>query len=233
MTINAGGFDYSEAWQVAETIIFDRKLSDVEIQKVEDYLALNYGIISYSDTQSYSDTLTVNAASGSLTLSDTITAIFGYRNSFTVSPSIPGITMESISTNNVRIRIANTVSTGTYWETITATDTAGNSALLPVRINVVAALQWSASNPVSVSSTFGKYTRHKLDLSGGFGTRVAAVAHSSSPAPRGISIDASTISSGSIYLVVDTGTAIGTYTESITVTDGSGQIKTTILDFNY
>jgi hypothetical protein len=232
ITINAGEYlsnDYSDGWMVAETIIFDRKLTVSEIEKIEDYLATTYGIQNYVKQSSHSDTVTVNASAGSVTLSDTYTALLGYRNTFSISPSIPGITMEGLGTNQVRLRIANTVSTGTYWETITVTDTAGNSALLPIRIDVVAALQWSASNPASVSSTFGKYTRHKLDLSGGFGTRVAAVAHASSPAPRGISIDTSTISSGSIYLIVDTGTAIGTYTESITVTDGSGLIKTTIL----
>jgi hypothetical protein len=231
LTINAGQLFATEpsVWQVAETIIFDRKLSLAEIQKVEDYLAATYGISGYSNQQSYSESVTVNASAGSVTLSDTYSATLGYRNIFTVSPSIPGITLENTATNSVRIRIASTVSAGTYWETITARDGAGNTALLPVRIEVVPALQWSASNPSSFTTTFGKNSRLRLDLSGGFGTRLAAVAHVSSPAPRGITLDVSTISSGFINFVVDTGTAIGTYTESITVTDGSGLIKTTIL----
>ncbi|CAN2222917.1 Listeria/Bacterioides repeat [Candidatus Nanopelagicaceae bacterium] len=231
LTINAGqyvGSDYSSGWAVAEVIMFDRKLTTSEMQQVQDYLASTYGVQGYSYQNTYLAPAVINAAANSVTVSDTYTAVLGYNNVLTVAPTLPGITLNT-AIDSASLTIASTVAVGTYYETITATDLSGNTSTLPVQINVVNPLIWSAGNPTVISSTFGKPVRTRLDISGGYGTRVAGLAHTSSPAPRFVSIDTSTIASGYITLISDTATSVGTYTESITVTDGSNVKRTLLL----
>ena len=231
LTINAGGYvgsDYSSGWAVAEVIMFDRKLSASEMQQVQDYLALTYGIQGYVTQNTYLNPAVVNAAANSVTVSETYTAVLGYNNVLTVSPSIPGITFNT-SANSASLTIGSTVAVGTYYETITATDFAGNTSSVPIQINVVNPIIWSASNPSTVTTTYGKATRTRLDISGGYGTRVARLSHFTTPAPRGVTIDTSTIAAGYITLISDTGTAPGTYLESITVTDGSKIVRTLLI----
>lgn len=231
LTINAGQYvasDYSSAWAVAEVIMFDRKLSASEMQQVQDYLAATYGIQGYTNQANYLAPASTTTALGSLKVSDTATALLGYNNTFSVSPTIPGITLNT-SGNTASLTMASTLALGTYYETITVTDASGNTATVPYQLTVVDPLLWNGSNPTSIITTFGKTTRTRLNLAGGYGTRVAAMTHQTSPAPRGISIDTSTIALGYITLITDTGTAVGTYLESITVTDSTNALRVALV----
>jgi hypothetical protein len=185
-----------------------------------------------SGTASFSTVNTVQTRSDTFTVSN---ALDKASTTYSVSPTIANIVLEtvtnssSIAWGSVQLVARIGLSPGTYTETITATDKNGSTSIKVVTITSYAALSWSASNPTTVVTSYGKSTRTRLDLSGGYGTRVAQITHLTSPAPRGVTIDTSTIAAGYITLITDTGTATGTYTESITVTDGSNSLRTNLV----
>ena len=146
----------------------------------------------------------------------------------TVSPANSGITLDTSTANSIVIRVSPTVATGIYYDTFTVRDD-GFLVTRTITITVVDPLIWSASNPTTVVTTYGKPTRTRLNLSGGTGTRIATLNHVSSPAPRFVTLDSSTIAQGFVTLVTDTATAPGTYSESITVVDSSNVIRTALL----
>ena len=98
---------------------------------------------SESFTLSYTPTLsgttqTLNATYGTAAY-DTITATNGTGTktfALTSSPSNAGITLVSSVTNQTVLTVANTVSSGTYYETITATDAASVTATFLVTVTV-------------------------------------------------------------------------------------------------
>ena len=145
-----------------------------------------------------------------------------------VSPVNSGITLDSSTATAIAINVSPTVAPGTYYDTITVRDD-GFTITKTITISVVSPLIWSASNPTTVVTTFGKPTRTRLELSGGAGTRVATLTQMSSPAPKFVIIDTSTIASGYITLITDTATVAGTYLESITVVDATNVKKTALV----
>jgi uncharacterized repeat protein (TIGR02543 family) len=146
----------------------------------------------------------------------------------TVSPANSGITLDTSTANSIVIRVSPTVATGIYFDTFTVRDD-GFLVTRTITITVADPLIWSASNPTTVVTTYGKPSRTRLNLSGGTGTRIATLAHVSSPAPRFVTLDTSTIAQGFVTLITDTATAPGTYSESITVVDASNVTRTALL----
>jgi hypothetical protein len=74
-----------------------------------------------------------------LAKSETYTITLGtstYRS--TLSPVIPGITLDTSTAGLAVIRIAETVTVGTYYETLTVTDSVSAVVILPLTINVSA-----------------------------------------------------------------------------------------------
>lgn len=183
---------------------------------------------TYGPALSISGGSTATFTTGVGGVSETFTMSGGVGNriiSNVVSPANSGITLDTSTANTILIRVSPTVGVGTYVDTFTVRDD-GFTVSKSVTITVSSPLIWSSSNPSTVTTTYGKPTRTRLDLSGGAGTRTATITHLTSPAPRGITLDTSTIAMGYIHLVTDTGTAVGTYMESITVTDSTRAIRT-------
>lgn len=145
-----------------------------------------------------------------------------------VTPTNAGITLDSSTANSLVINVSSTVAPGTYYDTMTVRDD-GFTVTKTITITVVSPLVWSASNPTTVVTTYGKPTRTRLDLSGGTGTRIATLTQMSTPAPRFVTLDTSTIASGYITLITDTVTVAGTYVESITVVDATNVKKTALV----
>ncbi len=69
---------------------------------------------------------------------ETFTITFGTPvYNVTLSPVIPGITLDTSTITSPIIRIADTATVGTYYETLTVTDSVSASVVIPLTINIV------------------------------------------------------------------------------------------------
>ncbi|MEY4290479.1 MAG: hypothetical protein RL130_421, partial [Actinomycetota bacterium] len=87
-----------------------------------------------------------------LSKSETYTITLGtstYRSS--LSPVIPGITLDTRTAGFAVIGIAETVTVGTYYETLTVTDSVSASVTIPLTINVAAAPSLLNSSEIVVN----------------------------------------------------------------------------------
>jgi uncharacterized repeat protein (TIGR02543 family) len=203
-------------FQVAEIILYDRALTLSEIKQVEDYLASTYGISAhtYSGTYTTSTSLAIGAGVGGR--SETLTASNGLGNkTITMSPSRNGITLETTTANSAVVVVSPTAATGVYAQIITATDTTGETSTHTLTITVNPAVKFDTSTATTLITTHRRGATLRLNTVFGVGTKVFTM----TPAGTGITLDTSTAASGFATLRVDTFTATGTYTQSITVTD--------------
>jgi hypothetical protein len=157
---------------------------------------------------------------------DTFTATQGTGNkTFTgVSSSFQSAFVISNPSANVGLlTVANNLPVGTYFETITATDSVGATTnyVLTVVVNPAPTIAGSPSN--TVSTTVGRATSLRINVLGGSGNRVISW---TSPG-AGITIDTSTVSSQNyLTLNVSGAVTVNTYTFTITATD-SISVQTT------
>jgi uncharacterized repeat protein (TIGR02543 family) len=203
-------------FQVAEIILYDRALTLSEIKQVEDYLASTYGISAhtYSGTYTTSTSLAIGAGVGGR--SETLTASNGLGNkTITMSPSRNGITLETTTANSAVVVVSPTAATGVYAQIITATDTTGETSTHTLTITVNPAVKFDTSTATTLITTHRRGATLRLNTVFGVGTKVFTM----TPAGTGITLDTSTAASGFATLRVDTFTATGTYTQTITVTD--------------
>lgn len=184
---------------------------------------------------SFTGSDSINVGQGVAYRSDTYTAVSGLDTktvTYTLSPSNPGITLETRTvgaTSYAYINVASTVAAGTYVDTLTATDRMGTSVNKVVTITISAPLRWLNSNPSSAATTFGRSTSLRLDVQNGFSGKTFTMVAASSPVSAGITLDTSTAASGYVTIIVASNVVIGTYLETITARDSSGtQISTLI-----
>jgi hypothetical protein len=139
--------------------------------------------------------------------SDTFTATLGTgTKTYSLSDTITGI---SIDTVTGVVRVANTVDSGTYYETVVATDLVGAKGYKPMYILVnVPVVIGGGSN---VTTTYGRSDSSFAFIASGGTTPLR---FSILPYVAGIRVDSV---SGIVY-VQDT-TTPGTYLETVTVTD--------------
>jgi hypothetical protein len=202
-------------YQVAEVIIFNRTLTLSEIRQIEDYFDEKYGL-SYQKVGIYQNTNTAVIGAGVGGRSETFTATNGLgTKTFTTSPSRSGITVDTSTANSVVLVVSPIVATGDYVQTITATDAAGETATHVITVTVSPAVKFDTSTATTLITTHRKGTTLRLNTVFGVGTKVFTM----TPVATGISLDTSTAASGFATLRVDTFTASGTFTQSITVTD--------------
>jgi hypothetical protein len=202
-------------YQVAEVIIFNRTLTLSEIRQIEDYFDEKYGL-SYQKVGIYQNTNTAVIGAGVGGRSETFTATNGLgTKTFTTSPSRSGITVDTSTANSVVLVVSPIVATGDYVQTITATDAAGETATHVITVTVSPAVKFDTSTATTLITTHRKGTTLRLNTVFGVGTKVFTM----TPVASGISLDTSTAASGFATLRVDTFTASGTFTQSITVTD--------------
>jgi uncharacterized repeat protein (TIGR02543 family) len=203
-------------FQVAEIILYDRALTLSEIKQVEDYLASTYGISAhtYAGTYTTSTSLAIGAGVGGR--SETLTALNGLGNKIiTMSPSRNGITLETTTANSAVVVVSPTAATGVYAQIITATDTTGETSTHTLTITVNPAVKFDTSTATTLITTHRRGATLRLNTVFGVGTKVFTM----TSAGTGITLDTSTAASGFATLRVDTFTATGTYTQTITVTD--------------
>jgi uncharacterized repeat protein (TIGR02543 family) len=128
-----------------------------------------------------------------------------------------GITMNTSVLNRATISIASNVSAGTYFETITATDTLGaeTSTVLTITVNGPP----TVSGATNLVTTFGvAFTSPVFSAASGDGTYTFSLV--SNPTNAGITI--SSLINGQARISVGSSVATGTYNETLTVTDGLG-----------
>jgi hypothetical protein len=202
-------------YQVAEVIIFNRTLTLSEIRQIEDYFAERYGL-GYSKVGIYQNSNSLAIGAGVGGRSETFTATNGLgTKSFTMSPSRSGITLDTSTANSVVLVVSPVAATGVYAQTITATDAAGETSTHVVTVTVSPSVKFDTSTATTVITTHRRGATLRLNTVFGVGTKVFTM----TSAATGITLDTSTAASGFATLRVDTFTAVGTYTQLITVTD--------------
>jgi uncharacterized repeat protein (TIGR02543 family) len=173
------------------------------------------------------ETTTLGAAIGP----DTITVTGGTRTfsfSLTGSPTTTGFSLNSISETQTSLVVANTVPAGTYYETITVTDSVSATASIVIKVVLNGALSLSA-NSSTVNVNFGATASDTVTVSGG--TSPFSFALNSSFASTGITLDTSLASSGKAVVKFASTVPVGTYYETVTATDAYGQTSTTVMTF--
>ena len=173
------------------------------------------------------ETTTVGTAIGP----DTVTVTGGTRTfsfSLTGSPTTTGFSLNSISETQTSLVVANTVPAGTYYETITVTDSVSATASIVIKVVVNGAPSLSA-NSSTVNVNFGATASDTVTVSGG--TSPFSFALNSSFASTGITLDTSLASSGKAVVKFASTVPVGTYYETVTATDAYGQTSTTVMTF--
>jgi len=124
----------------------------------------------YSVALALSGATTLGTNLGSAATSQAYVATNGIgRKTFThvVSPTAPGITLDTSTANSAIIRVAATVLAGTYVDTITATDLTGATVTKVVTITVAAPMRFSSSNATSVTTSAGRSATLSIATTGG------------------------------------------------------------------
>ena len=202
-------------YQVAEVIIFNRTLNSSEIGQIEDYFAERYGL-AYSKVGIYQNSNTLAIGAGVGGRSETFTATNGLgTKTFTMSPTRSGITLDTSTANSAVVVISPTAATGVYAQILTATDGVGETSTHTLTITVSPSARFDTSTATTLITTHRRPASLRLNTVFGVGTKVFTM----TSAGTGITLDTSTAASGFATLRVDTFTAVGTYTQLITVTD--------------
>ncbi len=139
-------------------------------------------------------------------------------NTISASPTIAGLT-PTISGNTIYFTLSNGLASGTYLETITATDSKGAATTYLATYTVTGSIVESATSTNVVLDSVQSFV-DTVTVNGGVGPYTFTL--SSSLASSGITLDTSTASSKYVRLNVATGVAPGTYLETITATDANG-----------
>ena len=155
---------------------------------------------------------------------DTVTAVFGtgsriYSRS---NPQGSGIVIDSTSDSLTVITMRAGTPVGTYYETITAWDSVGDSETVVLVMTVTPGLSLSAVDSVtSITTTAGLAKSLRINAINGSGSKTFTLTHRTT-STTAITLDTSTASSNYVTLNVGTGVAAGSYTERITATDALG-----------
>ena len=186
------------------------------------------------DSLSFTGPTAVNVAQGTAFRSDTYTATAGLDTktvTYTLSPTNSGITLETSTvtgTTYAYIRTSALVPTGTYTETLTATDRAGFTTSLIVTLIVNSPMQFASGTPSTLRSSFGTAKQQRIEVTGGFSGKTFTLTTGSNYS-KGITLDTSTAASGYVTLRISGQTAEGVYLETITATDATGRVITNLI----
>ena len=176
-------------------------------------ITVNPAVIETATAQSVTTTSGVAASTTVFASQGTGNKTFT-RTSATASA---GITMNTSVTNRATISVATNVSSGIYYETITATDTLGaeTSTVITITVNGPP----TVSGATNLVTTFGvAFTSPAYTAASGNGSYTFSLV--SNPTSAGITVS-STVNGQARVSVGSTVTA-GTYNETLTVTDGLG-----------
>ena len=116
------------------------------------------------------------------------------------------------------LTVANNLPAGTYYETITVTDSIGASTLYPLTVIVNPVLTLTGNPSTSFTTTIGKATSLQISVAYGTDTKTITIA-----APKsGITLDTTTLGSGYVTIKVDTSVPANTYSITVFGKDASG-----------
>jgi len=150
--------------------------------------------------------------------SDTVTATLGTGTKTFVltGTSNAGITIDTTTANRAVLNISSSVVAGTYYETMTATDTLGATATYAITVTVASAISLAGTTQ-TLSATYGQAASDTVTATLGTGTKTFALTGTSN---AGITIDTTT-ANRAVLNVANT-VAASTYYETITATDTLG-----------
>ena len=148
--------------------------------------------------------------------SDTITATGGTGNkSFVLTGTAnAGITLDTSTVNTAILKVSSSVGAGTYYETITATDSLTASATFAITLTVAQAISLTATNG-SMSKGYGVAATETITATLGTGNKILTLTNLTGES--NISIDTSTTNVA--VLRVGAGATTGTYAVTINAVD--------------
>ncbi|CAN2227021.1 hypothetical protein MCEMRE185_01362 [Candidatus Nanopelagicaceae bacterium] len=159
---------------------------------------------------------------------DTITATSGTGTgaitfSLESNPTSSGITLVPGASRNTVLTVARTVPSGTYYETVTATDSLGATTSIPITLTVNPGISIAGEGGITTLTTSnGAAAQLKVIATNGgsgktFTKRTASVATNA-----GITLDTTGAASGFALVKVASTVPANTYLETVTVTDSQG-----------
>ncbi len=148
--------------------------------------------------------------------SDTVTASGGTGNkSFVLTGTAnAGITLDTSTVNTAILKVSSSVVAGTYYETITATDSLTASATFAITLTVAQAISLTATN-TAISKAYGVAATETITATLGTGNKTLTLTNLTGE--PNISIDTSTANRA--VLRVGAGATTGTYSVSINAVD--------------
>jgi uncharacterized repeat protein (TIGR02543 family) len=168
-------------------------------------------------------TQTLTTSSG-VAAFDTITATTGTGTgaltfSLVSNPFSSGITLVSNGARSTVLTVARTVPQGTYYETITATDSLGATTSIPVTVVVNPGISLVGDGNVStITTSVGRTASLQVNAINGASGKTFTMA----PTIAGITLNTTNAASGYAVVQVANTVLANTYLETVTVTDSAG-----------
>jgi hypothetical protein len=158
-------------------------------------------------------TATANTGTGAITFS------------LASNPISSGITLVSNGARSTVLTVAKTVPQGTYYETITATDSLGSTTSIPVTVTVNPGISLSGAGGIStINTSVGKIASLQVNALNGASSRTFTRQSASVATSAGITLDTTNAASGYAVVRVAANVLANTYRETITVTDSAGGV---------
>ena len=175
----------------------------------DDSIVKNNAIVLTGITQDLRTTFGVST-------SDTVTATGGAGNmSFVLTGTTnAGITLDTSTVNTAILKVSSSVGAGTYYETITATDSLTASATFAITLTVAQAITLTPAT-ASVTKIYGVVATDTITATLGTGNKTLTLTNLTGE--TNISIDTSTANTA--ILQVGAGATTGTYSVSINAVD--------------
>ena len=166
---------------------------------------------------------------------DTITATSGTGTgaitfSLESNPTSSGITLVPGASRNTVLTVARTVPSGTYYETITATDSLGATSRILVTLTVNPGISLAGEGGIStITTSNGAAAQLKVIASNGGSGKTFTMQAASVATNAGITLDTTGAASGFALVKVAASVPANTYLETITVTDSQGGTATLLV----
>lgn len=159
---------------------------------------------------------------------DTITATSGTGTgaitfSLVSNPTSSGITLVPGASRNTVLTVARTVPTGTYYETVTATDSLGATSSILITLTVNPGITLAGEGGITTLTTSnGAVAQLKVISTNGGSGKTFTKQAASVATNAGITLDTTGAASGFALVKVAATVPANTYLETVTVTDSQG-----------
>jgi hypothetical protein len=161
---------------------------------------------------------------------DTITATAGTGTgaitySLVSNPTSSGITLVSGAAGITVLTVSRSVATGTYYETVTATDSLGATTSIPITLTVNPGISLAGAGGIStITTSFGGTASLQVNASNGGSGKTFTMQAASVATNAGITLDTTNAASGYAVVRVASTVPANTYLETVTVTDSQGGV---------